>query len=154
MSRKFFGVLAASLTATAPSFGQTTAGTAQFTQPTSTPCTGCLSAPPDTIFLDASGGNVVHPLPSSQRNFASASEFATFLQQNLNATPIFDGAGNVIAATVNLVRIGDTYYVDSNNTVQIITDPIGAFIGGIPAQFTVAGVTYTTGAQGQSYLNP
>src|SRR6266568_3460566 len=154
MRRYLCSVFAAGLAATAPSFGQTTAGTAQFTQPPAPSCTGCLAAPSGTILLDASGGNVMHPLPSSQRDFASPAEFATFLQQNLNATPMYDSAGNVVGVIVSLLRIGDTYYPDtSTNTIKLITDPIGAFIGGIPAQFTVAGVTYTTGVQGQDYLN-
>ncbi len=145
--------LAAVLAAAAPSFGQE-AGQAQFGQPPSPPCSACLSAPPNTIYLDASGGKLMHPLPSSQRDFASASEFATFLQQNLNATPIYDSNGNVVGASGGLLQIGRTYYVDANNNVQPITEPISAFIGGIPAQFTVAGATYSTGVQGQDYLVP
>lgn len=146
-------ILAAVLAAAAPSFGQE-AGQAQFGNPPSPPCSNCLSAPSNTIYLDASGGKLMHPLPSSQRNFASASEFATFLQQNLNATPIYDSNGNIVGASGGLLQIGSTYYVDANNTVRPITDPISAFIGGIPAQFTVAGVTYSTGVQGQDYLVP
>jgi hypothetical protein len=146
-------ILAAVLAAAAPSFGQN-AGQAQFGNPPSPPCSNCLSAPSNTIYLDASGGKLMHPLPSSQRSFASASEFATFLQQNLNATPIYDSNGNVVGASGGLLQIGRTYYVDANNVVRPITDPISAFIGGIPAQFAVAGVTYSTGVQGQDYLVP
>src|SRR5262249_31297763 len=40
------------------------------------------------------------------------------------------------------------------NTIRPITDPVSAFIGGLPAQFTVAGVVYNTGVQGQDYLTP
>src|SRR6266446_7088872 len=124
-------ILAAVLGAAAPSFGQQ-AGQAQFGNAPSPPCSNCLSAPPNTIYLDASGGKLMHPLPSSQRDFASASEFATFLQQNLNATPIYDSNGNVVGASGALLQIGRTYYVDANNNVQPITEPISAFIGGIP----------------------
>jgi len=54
-------ILAAVLAAAAPSFGQD-AGQAQFGQPPSPPCSACLSAPPNTIYLDASGGKLMHPL--------------------------------------------------------------------------------------------
>ena len=155
MRRYLCSVFAAGLAAAAPSFGQTTAGTAQFAQPPAPTCTGCLAAPSGTILLDASGGNVMHPLPSSQRNFASPADFAFFLQQNLNGTPTYDSAGNVVGVSTRLLQIGNTYYIDtSTNTIKPITDPIGAFIGGIPAQFTVAGVTYTTGVQGHAFLDP
>jgi hypothetical protein len=132
-------VLFAALVAATPSVAQY-AGTAQFSQPPSSPCSTCLSTASNTIYLDASGGNVWHPLPSGQRAFTSASDLASFLQGNLNATPIYDSNGNVIGASGGLVQIGKTYYLDGNNAVQSITEPISAFIGGIPAQFTVAGV--------------
>jgi hypothetical protein len=112
------------------------------------------AATSSTIFLNASGGNIRQPLPSSQRNFASAGDFASFLLQNLNATPIYDGAGNVVGATVSLLQSGETYYVDANNALQTITDPISAFIGGVQGQFTVAAVTYQTGLQGQDRFFP
>jgi len=156
MRRYLCSVFTAGIAAAATSsFAQTVAGEAQFTQTPPPSCTNCLAAPSGTIFLNASAGNVVHPLPSSQRNFASPADFAAFLQQNLNGTPIYDSAGNVVGVTTKLFQIGKTYYADpSTNTVKPITDPIAAFIGGIPAQFTVAGVTYTTGIQGQDYLVP
>src|SRR5258708_24188159 len=103
MPRKLYSVLAAVLAIAAPSFGQE-AGTAQFAQPPTSPCSTCLSVPPNTIYLDASGGNLMHPLPSSQRAFANASEFATFLQNNLNATPVYDSSGNVVGASVGLLQ--------------------------------------------------
>src|ERR1700674_5564224 len=102
MNRLACTLLAAVFAAAAPSFAQY-AGSAQFTQPPSSPCSTCLSGPPHTIYLNASGGNVMHPLPSSQRAFASASEFANFLQQNLNATPIYDNGGNVVGASGGLL---------------------------------------------------
>jgi hypothetical protein len=154
MHRIPYAVLAALVAATAPSFAQTAAGTATFGQPSTTSCPNCLSAPSNTIVLDASAGKLMQPLPSGQRNFASASEFATFLQTSLSAIPVYDGAGNVIGASGNILRIGRTYYLDSTNTIRPITEPISAFIGGIPATFTVAGVTYNTGIQGQDYLVP
>jgi hypothetical protein len=68
---------------------------------------------------------------------------------------VYDSNGNVVGASGKLLKIGNTYYVDpSNNTIKPITEPISAFIGGIPRQFTVAGVTYPTGIQGQDYLAP
>src|SRR6266849_5384850 len=117
MSRNLSAVLFAALSIAAPSFGQE-AGVAQFGSSPPPSCQNCLSAPPDTIYLDATGGKVMHPLPNGQRNFASASEFATFLQQNLNATPLYDSAGNVVGASGKLLQFGNTYYVDANNAVQ------------------------------------
>jgi len=114
--------------------------------------TGSISSPDNFISLDASGGKLMQPLPSSQRNFATVADFVAFLQQNLNATPIYDDSGNVVGASGGLMQIGRTYYVDANYQVQPITDPISAFIGGIGAQFTVAGPTYSTGVQGQDYI--
>ncbi len=105
MPRKLYSVLAAVLAIAAPSFGQE-AGTAQFAQPPTSPCSTCLSAPPNTIFLDASGGKLMHPLPSSQRAFANASEFATFIQNNLNATPVYDSAAPTAAGLVGSQRRG------------------------------------------------
>lgn len=142
-------VLAAALAAATPSFAQT-AGISQLGPPPAPSCSNCLAAPAHTVFLDASGGKVMFPLPSGQRNFASVSEFATFIQQNLYGVPLWDGAGNVVGVSGNLLQIGRTYYLDANNAIQPITDPIGAFIGGIPGQFTVAGVTFPTGLQGQT----
>src|SRR5216684_1602309 len=154
MLRRLF-VLAASLAATAPSFGQTASGTAQLTQSPPPACTNCLAISSDTIYLDASGGKLMFPLPSSQRNFASMADFVTFINQDLHATPLYDSAGNVNGLTGGLVEIGQTYYFDpSTNIFKPITDPIGAYIGGLAGQFTVAGVTYTTGLQGQSFLRP
>ena len=141
------------LGAAAPSFAQE-AGTAQFAQPTSSSCPNCLSMPSPTIVLDASAGNIMQPLPDGQRSFASSADLATFLQQNLNAIPVYDGAGNVIGAYGNVLKIGTTYYLDANNNVQPATEPISAFIGGLGAQFTVAGVAYSTGVQGQDVAGP
>jgi hypothetical protein len=147
-------VLTAILAAATPSFAQP-AGTAAFEQPPPPPpCSGCLYAPPDTIYLNASGGRVAFPVPSSQRIFASQAEFATFIQQNLNATPIYHTNGMIIGMTGGVHQIGETYYVDSTNNVRPITDPIGGFLGGLPAMFTVAGDTYETGVQGTDYLYP
>jgi len=110
--------------------------------------------PSPTIVLDASAGNIMQPLPDGQRSFASSADLATFLQENLNAIPVYDGAGNVIGTYANVLKIGTTYYLDANNNVQPATEPISAFIGGLGAQFTVAGVAYSTGVQGQDVAGP
>src|SRR6266851_1750993 len=114
MRRYLCRFLAAGLAATAPSFAQTPAGVAAFEQP-APPCPTCLSVPADVIYLNASGGRVAFPLPSSQRNFASQAEFATFLQQNLNAKPIYHTNGMIIGVSGGIYQIGQTYYVDALN---------------------------------------
>jgi hypothetical protein len=129
------------------------AGTASFGPVQTTPCSNCLSTlPPYATILDASAGKNVFPLPGSTRNFASATDFANFMHGSLNAQVTFDGSGNITVA-LSLLQVGKTYYLDSNNNIRPITDPVSAFVGGLPGQFTIAGVTYHTGIQGQDSLS-
>jgi hypothetical protein len=68
--------------------------------------------------------------------------------------PLYDGAGNVIGARGYLIQLGDSYYLDSSNALQVSDDPISAYIGGLGGTFSVAGVTYTTPLQGQNSISP
>jgi len=148
---RILAVLTAMLAAAAPSFAQPAGAVSQFVTPSTPLCSTCLAGAPNDIFLDATGGKVMFPLPSSPRSFATVADFATFLQQNLNATPLYDsGSGKIIGVSGGLLQAGHSYYLDVNNAVQPITDPISAFIGGLWGRFTVAGLTYTTGLQGGS----
>lgn len=134
----------ACLTTAGSAFAQD-AGVSAFSTPR-TPG-NAASVPTYTIVLDASAGMTAFPMPGNPRSFASHDELARFLATDLNAQPIYDAAGRVIGAEGYLVEIGDSYYLDAANNVQPITNPISAYIGGLAAKFSVAGVEYTVPSQ-------
>ena len=109
--------------------------------------------PPDsTAVIDASGGNVMFPLPTSPMSFASDADLGAYLQQQLSAVIIYDANGSVVGAEGKLIQIGHTFYLDGQNAVQRITDPVAAMVGGISGQFVVAGSQRHTSVQGVDSL--
>jgi len=125
-------------------------------------CSGALALPPEGAYtigfsttsdgslLIAPSGTKRFPMAGYRRSFASAAQFAQFLINDLNGTPVYNTAGALVAVQGSVVTQGRSFYYDRSGAKVYVSDPILAYIGGTTGTVVVGSALLTLQASTQA----
>lgn len=99
---------------------------------------------PLTFSTDPSGNLVVtssssgtFPMAGYRRSFSTTQELAQFCADNLGATPVYDGAGQLVGVKGTLITIGSPSYYNRAGQLVTVDNPVVRFLGGTTGSFVV-----------------
>jgi hypothetical protein len=100
------------------------------------------------VLIDASEGKTMFPLEESPRAFADEKEFVEFVAQSLNGRPVYDEYGEIVGVEGESIEIGRPATADGfTQQVELIADPVAAFLGGKSNTFVIGRELYTLPSQ-------
>jgi hypothetical protein len=100
------------------------------------------------VLIDATEGKTMFPLEENARAFADQKEFLAFVEQSLNARPVYDELGELVGVEGESLELGKPATSDGfRQQVELVADPIAAFLGGKANAFKIADELYILPSQ-------
>lgn len=100
------------------------------------------------VIIDATDGKSTFPLEESMREFADEKEFLAFVEERLNGKAVYDEQGEIVAVEGMSIELGKAATSDGfTQQVELVADPIAAFLGGKAGAFKIGEDIFTLPSQ-------